>query len=237
MTTVADLVRKQSKRRCVVLGNGISLRESMPEVRRLANSGYAVLGSNRIYLDGGIIPDFLAVIDDLVEEDNRSELMAISDRTTLILDALWRRRYPEDVARNIVWAAITRPERGNLPGFWESEKPGVVHGGGTVTYVLLQLAYLMGFSSIDMFGLDHRYVMPDGDQWLAEDVLVSSGPDPNHFNQDYFGPGRRYHDPKISRMETAYRIARGMLDEAGVRVVNRTPGTALDVFEKETIYA
>jgi hypothetical protein len=61
---------------------------------------------------------------------------------------------------------------------------------------------------------------------------TSHGDDPNHFHPDYFGKGRKWHDPALPRMRKAYTAARRYCDSRGVTVLNATPGTKLDVFDK-----
>ena len=46
----------------------------------------------------------------------------------------------------------------------------------------------------------------------------------NHIHPDYFGPGYRWHDPNVARMEAAYHCARRELESAGITVMNATAG-------------
>lgn len=226
---------------CLILGNGPSLSRSIDRIEELRADGAVVLGSNRVYLDGGVLPDYLMVIDHLVEAECRDELIDLADRVELVLDRDWIRRYPPDIAER---AACYRSDRswtagrgGSEPGFWQVSDPDTIHDGGTVTYGLLQLAYLMGFDTAVLLGVDHRYRVPDRDTANEHGIVLSNGYDPNHFNPEYFGPGRHYHVPNVERMEAAYRKAKSVLDEAGMAVVNETSGSALLVFPTEAIYA
>ena len=54
----------------------------------------------------------------------------------------------------------------------------------------------------------------------------------NHIHPDYFGPGYRWHDPNVARMEAAYRCARRELESAGITVMNATAGGHLEVFDR-----
>jgi hypothetical protein len=184
-------------------------------------------------MDGGILPDYLAVCDYLVERDCRDELAGISGKTQLILDERWTSFYPPDVKPRVVWLAYDKAFEGSgsdVPEFWDPSEPDKLYGGGTVTYALLQIAFLMGFREILLLGLDHRYTIPETAEATPGGIFVSRGPDPNHFNPDYFGPGRWFHDPMVDRMEISYRSAERVLSAAGVTVRNGTPGTALTVF-------
>ena len=105
--------------------------------------------------------------------------------------------------------------------------------GGTVTYLCMQLAYYMGFSEVYLIGLDHSYVIPK-DAILSNnntEILFTSD-DPNHFNKDYFGEGKRWKDPQVDRMERAYRKAKVYFKRDFRKIYNATPGGKLEVFER-----
>jgi hypothetical protein len=220
-----------------VLGNGPSLRGSVGRAERLRADGAWLLGSNRVYMPGGLVPDVLCVTDYLLERDCRAELAALAGRTRLVLDEAWRPTYPPDAAERVAWYVHDKSwyEDGApaAPLFWRPWEPSVLHAGGTVTYALLQLALMMGFANVLLLGVDHRYTARADVEVEVPDILVSRGPDPDHFNPDYFGEGRHFHEPRIERMTVAYRVAERALSAFGVRVVNGTPGTALTVFPLE----
>src|SRR3989304_2973132 len=68
------------------------------------------------------------------------------------------------------------------PPFFSKDITQGIHEGGTVTYVCLQLAYMMGFSTVLLVGVDHRYEY----QGMPNEQQMAVGPDPNHFSPDYF---------------------------------------------------
>lgn len=227
-----DLISAHAGGRCVVLGNGPSLTESVGRVKLLRASGWVLLGSNRVYLPGGVMPDYLAVTDYLLERDCRDELAPLARRTRMVLDETLRAEYPPDARDRIVWFENDKSwyQRDGVPSFWRPSSPDTFHAGGTVTYTLLQLAFLMGFREVVLLGVDHRYIIPEATEIRAGGIFVSHGPDPNHFNPDYFGKGRWYHDPMPERMAISYQVAERVLSAAGVDVCNGTPGSALTVF-------
>ncbi|MCK4829996.1 hypothetical protein KA005_80495 [bacterium] len=103
--------------------------------------------------------------------------------------------------------------------------------GGTVSYICLQLAYYMGFSDVYLIGFDHNYTKPDnvitdGTEW------TSQGDDPNHFHPGYFGKGKRWHDPRVDRMEMAYKKAQIYFAADGRKICNATVGGCLEVFDR-----
>jgi hypothetical protein len=106
----------------------------------------------------------------------------------------------------------------------------VAYWGGTVSFFNLQLAAYLGCNPIVLIGFDHSYQVPT-DQ-IRNHVIVSQQEDVNHIHPDYFGPGYRWHDPNVARMEAAYHCARRELEPAGITVVNATAGGALEVFDR-----
>jgi len=103
-----------------------------------------------------------------------------------------------------------------------------IYDGCTVTYIALQLAYYMGFTTVLLVGVDHRYTWK-GDRFTQQ---VGDGNDPNHWAKDYHLPGEIWQPPNLVRNEQSYRIALKTYEQWGRRIINLTEGTALDVFEK-----
>ena len=94
----------------------------------------------------------------------------------------------------------------------------------------MQIAYYMGFQTIYLVGLDHNYARPD--HVVGTQTYTSHGDDVNHFDPSYFGAGKRWHDPRVDRMEASYRVAKEMFEAAGRKLINATPQSKLDVFPK-----
>jgi len=118
------------------------------------------------------------------------------------------------------------PSFGVMP--WEG-----LYEGHTVTYVSMQLAYYLGYKTVLLVGVDHRYAV-DGE---ANKQVTSETPDESHFSPAYFGPGFTWNLPDLERSELAYRMARTRFEADGRRIINLTEGTALSVFEVDTIEA
>jgi hypothetical protein len=62
--------------------------------------------------------------------------------------------------------------------------------------------------------------------------LKAEGQDHNHFSPDYFTNGASWHAPDLAKSERAYRMAETVYNDNGRKIINLTPGTKLDVFEK-----
>jgi hypothetical protein len=113
------------------------------------------------------------------------------------------------------------------PGFYRDVRKGVWEGA-TVTYVALQLAYHMGFAEVVLIGVDHSFATVGAPNQL----VVSTGDDPNHFDPSYFGKGFRWQLPDLPTSEMAYELARRAFEADGRRVVDATVGGRLEIFPK-----
>ena len=163
-------------------------------------------------------------------QDNKREIMTLGG-TVKFLDKALRGIFPSG------WQPdkYLHIERGWMNGtkseldFWDGMS---FYGGGTVTYILLQLAFLMGCDPVYLIGVDHDYVIPPSAVSRDGVIYTSKGADPNHFDPGYFGEGKRFHHPRTERMERSYIRALEAYEEAGRRVYNATKGGKLEVFER-----
>ena len=99
--------------------------------------------------------------------------------------------------------------------------------GCTVTYVAMELAYFMGFSTVYLIGVDHSFSV-QGD---PHETQVMEGPDSNHFHPDYFS-GKKWQLPDIEGSELAYLLARYYYKRAGRQILDATEGGKLEIFPK-----
>lgn len=212
---------KHAGERCVIIGNGPSLARTDLSLLK----GEATFGLNRIYLkfpELGYATTYHVVINRLVAEQCRDDFLALehplfttetnrpfleSGRDVLFLSSLNEGRLRPEFSRNAV------------RGVWE---------GATVTYVAMQLAYFMGFTTVILVGVDHRFSA----QGVPHREVVSSGPDVDHFDPGYFGAGFRWQLPDLETSEVAYESARRAFEADDRRIIDATDGGALTVFPK-----
>jgi len=199
----------------LVIGNGPSLSD-VP-VKFLEK--YPSFGSNRIYLLEGFRPTYFVAVNPLVIEQFNREINLLE--CPKFITAHYTRHLLTD-AFPLYTSVI--PSFSRDPEQW-------VYEGYTVTYVSLQLAFYMGYDTVLLVGVDHSYDF-EGE---PNDMQVSKGDDVNHFSPDYFGIGRRWHLPNLFAMERAYNMAKTVYEYQGKRIVNLTPGSMLDVFDKGDI--
>ena len=108
--------------------------------------------------------------------------------------------------------------------------PDVSNGffeGYTVTFAALQLAYFMGFSTVAIVGMDHRYRYTG----LPNEPHTLQGLDNNHFDPSYFS-GQTWDNPDLANSERFYAMARTAFEADGRRILDCTVGGACLVFEK-----
>ena len=193
---------------CVVIGNGPSLRDVPVEFL----CRYPTFGANRIYLK--FLPDYYVVINPLVCQQNHDDIQRIQ-RTKYVRAGMGLEGYQLH--------SSTREPFSFHPLKWVNE-------GYTVTYVSLQLAYWLGFETVLLVGVDHRYTF-DG---KPNEKRHMDGDDPNHFDPAYFR-GQDWNNPDLGKSESYYRWAREVYRRNGRQVVNLTKGSSLDVFERGRI--
>lgn len=206
-------------KRCFIFGNGKSMRE--------VDMSYFwfsfTFGTNRIDLLP-YEPNYYVVEDELVIHDNYQDIQRMI--STKFIPNRYKSFFGDD--EKIVYYEenfeIMNPPR------WTDGN--VLHGGGTVTYQCLQIAYIMGFKEVYLLGVDHDYVMPDSAIRLWDKAYESQDFDPNHFHPNYFGRGRKFHDPDMPRMERAYQKAKEVFEADGRKIYNAGIGGNLEVFER-----
>jgi hypothetical protein len=223
---LSDFVGRHTGETCFVIGNGPSLNQTPLELLE----GRLTMGCNRITLGlerFGLKLDYWTIEDPLVAQDTAEEWSVWQGAQKFIPeDLLWLVPDVETVCPVPFHRMQFEPE---LPHFGASV--GALFWGGTVTYLMLQLAALFGVQRIVLLGVDFSYVRPDHVRELeTANRWQSTGPDPNHFDPTYYGAGRKWHDPRVDRMYLAFSAAFRFAKKTGIEIVNATPGTRLDVF-------
>ena len=224
---IASFKNRYRGQTAVLVGNGPSLLATDLSLIQQ----YPTFGSNAAYELAdlhGFYLDHLFVEDKFVAEDRASDINGLTETTvwfgnylTYVLDAS-----PSHLCANVLMDYDVR--RNNWPRF--SYNAGrKLWTGGTVSYLLMQLAYFMGVETLVLVGFDNSYKIPHSNGTRGNDIL-SSEADKNHFSTEYFGPGKRWHDPMSARMERAYSRAQEAWLNNGRILLNASSGGKLDVF-------
>lgn len=106
------------------------------------------------------------------------------------------------------------------------------YAGGTVIFLALQLAYYLGFKEVIILGLDHTYRKDDYKNKKHGGYFYNTtGGDNAHFDQEYTPEGVDVH-VDLEAMEHGYVIAKNIFEKSGRKILNASPNTMLDIFEK-----
>jgi len=225
------LKNSRKKNRCFVIGNGPSLKHT--ELELLKNE--VTFATNGFFLklpELNWMPTFYVVEDHLVAEDRAHEINMLRGPTKLFPANVRYVLTPDD---DTIY--FDHRPRKRAPENFDFSFDADVHtyAGGTVTFTCLQLAAYLGFEEIYLIGVDADYDVPkdavlSGDGRVKEIDMKSD--DPNHFHPDYFGKGKRWHEPNVDVMLNAYEEAKARCDQRGVKIQNATVGGKLEVFDR-----
>lgn len=174
--------------RAFVVCNGPSL--NMVDVTRLETS--IVFAMNRGYLKTGLPITYLTTVDPIVENQFKDEILAVG------CVAKWSSQLP---VKGNMYRWCWTPDIPNFTG--DITKP--IWQGHSVTNPTLQLAYFMGCNPVYIIGMDHylsydEYKKVNGNYETVEE-------DVNHFDPNYFGPGKRFHGQDLKSVELGYKLA------------------------------
>lgn len=204
---IIDYRNKHHGETCLIIGNGPSLCK----VPRDFLTRYPTFGQNAIYLMDGFTPTYYVA----------------TDPRNLDPDKIHGVKCPKFIRRDMGFDVyntftLTREHVFSL------HPDKYVYEGYSVTFVSLQLAYYMGFSTVLLVGVDFRYKPYD----------ASKEADPNHFTPVYGGV-TDWSPHSLEKGRIGIIDSMTLADEAyrkdGRRVINLTEGTALQVFELGTV--
>jgi glycosyltransferase involved in cell wall biosynthesis len=241
-----------SGKRCFVMGNGPSLNKMNLEKLR----GETVFACNGAFLlfdrvswkpryytcvDTRVIRDRAADIVHML--DTHPEIVAFFPSVVQIHDGS-RREFdcrtiiPPGVNRhyfNEIQNSLLDPPR----SMFSLDVDKYVVQPYTVAITMLQLAAYMGFSEIYLIGCDtdykiHDSVKQEGKKIGDVGLLLTStkDDDPNHFDPRYFGKGREWHNPQVSKMIEQHEWAEKALRGTQTRVFNATVGGRLEAYPR-----
>lgn len=225
----------------IIIGNGPSLNVTPIE----SLGSLPTFGVNSIFLARRRLPkplDYYVVEDSKVMEENVDQISMVDAghrlfpqtyESTLNLSKKWSYR-PTDVFFRLNTGFYGR----GTPAFswprFSHDLSRRIYAAQSVTLINLQLAFWMGFKKVGLVGMDFSYSVPSSAE-VRGNHIVSRGPDPNHFDPDYFGPGKTWKDPKLDRVEIAYRHFKNIYALYGREIVNCSVGGQLEVFRRQKL--
>lgn len=219
-------------KRCFIVGNGPSLNQIDLSLLKDEYS-FAV---NSIYYktrEMGYKPKFYVVEDPHVINDNLKEIDEYQC-DYMFFPAKFKSRFTK--AKNRFFLNLDYSFFNDISPYFEIPRfsqdcSQEVFCGQSVTIVNLQLAYYMGFSEVYLIGIDFNYNIPDSAK-VDGNVIESTEDDVNHFHPDYFGKGKKWHDPKLHNVLKSYKLAKLMYELDNRKIINATAGGKLEVFER-----
>ena len=225
---ISKYKNRHKGQRVFILGNGPSLNNC--DLKLLKNE--ITFGVNSIFLNYdnmGFHPTYYVVEDVFVAEDRAKEINAYKGPIKFFGNYL---KYCLSDSEDTRWLNVRfrYDDYSDFP-YFSTNADRMVWVGGTVSYICLQLAYYMGFPEVYLVGFDHSYTIPT-DAQMSGTEIVSTGDDLSHFHPDYFGKGKRWHSPRVERMELAYEKAKKYFEADGRKIYNATVGGHLEVFER-----
>ncbi len=209
---------------CFVIGNGPSLR--LDDLMTIKCSGIKSFGCNGIWSafdKTNWRPDFYFVSDiyalrkytndsntlDYLKKECGFIFLRCGPRTYRLLDdnvLLFNQVYSHDDS-NILFSE-------------QCEKQ--VYIGFTVTYIMIQMAVHMGFSTIYLLGIDHSYSTELHNGTVEEKECED--------HASFLNEGKDFYD--IYRTTKAYQSARIYAEAHGITILNATKGGRLEVFPR-----
>lgn len=219
-------------KKAVVIGMGPSLR--VEDLERF--QGFVSFACNKIYLAYDKTdwrPDFYAVNDILVAENNREEISRISD--PVVLFPAYLRRFFREMGNAIFLPTYLSMVRlSKKPHYRSNPVDGIVSGGGTVLMILIQAAYWAGCSEVYLVGVDFSFQKTgpvQGRTSLGEDVLISQG-ERNHFVSNYRNPGECWSAPRMDQQVLGFNFARRAFERDGRKLINASRTSKLEALER-----
>jgi hypothetical protein len=229
---LSELKDQYKGKRCFVIGNGPSLNKC--DLTLLENEySFAVNGIFYKTKEMGFRPTFYMVEDNHVVSDN---LKAINDYQCPY------KFFPYN------YANIISPDKNTIfipmdSGFYREhhpyyckprfskDVPTEIFAGQSVTIMQLQMAYHLGFTEVYLIGMDFSYALPESTK-VEGCNYTSQEDDINHFHPDYFGKGKKWHDPKLDRVLMNYQKCKEEFEADGRKIYNATVGGKLELFER-----
>lgn len=208
---------------CIILGNG-------PSLKNIDNSllkKYITFGSNGIFLK--YTPDFYITISRDFYLNYISEINSLKSKYKFI-----EKSYEDIHTKNTIKIKCSWAVYGNffdynfpVPLDYSLRPDKLIYLGGSVIFGQIQLAQWMGFKKIILLGVDHNMVTDDKRQYGGVKLTEKDTKD-IHFSKEY----KSSMHSDIMATEHAFLLAKEQCEDAGISLLNATPGTKLEIVKK-----
>lgn len=204
---------------CLIIGNGPSVKET--DFTKYSHC--KVITMNRAYVkweELGVKPFLHVCINGLVMDTFKEDLMSLECPTFLNFKSISDCNLRSNVFPLLMGFFIGDRVAANVTDPFSS--------GGTVTFVSLNLALLLGFKKITIVGVDHNFV----DHGPANKTVTMKGVDANHFFDSYFPKGMKWELPDLERSEKSYKVIDQYARQNNIDITDETVGGKLRVFKR-----
>lgn len=219
-----------SGKRCFIIGNGPSLRIS--DLEKMKENGDYCFACNKIYKvfdKTSWRPNFYACIDSAVFRQNYfSILKRIKCQKFFGINLPMQDKIkddPHNISINYATKSIEKTKFNPNGTF--------IYSGGTVTYVLITLAWLMGFREMYLVGCDHSYGFFSNQ--TSQRMTSTAETNKDYFMKNYMRPGEKINVGNLDRSKAGYLIAKNYIETHGGKIFNATRGGKLEVFTRASL--
>ena len=207
-------------KRCFIFGNGPSLNHT--DVSLIKEE--ITFGSNRVYKafsEWGFCVKYWAIVDALLASQIGTEaFQSLPNEVIKFIPIQIAYYFDAQTCENIIPYNTTQCYM--KPRF--SMNPFALHDGYTITYILIQIAAIMGCNPIYLIGVDHCLTtQPKGEAFYTDEKSL------NHFHSSYNDGNLLFSQPRLDMATTSYALAYQELSKIGREIYNASPETKLDV--------
>ncbi len=222
---IYDLKDIYSGQSCFIVGNGPSLRIS--DLDKIQNQNIKSFGCNGIWSVFGktkwrpnfyFMSDVFAIRTHVGNESLLSVLKEECDGVFLRCGLETNKLLKDNI---YLFNQIYSSDDKDISFSNNCEK--LVYIGYTVTYVMIQMAIYMGFSTIYLLGIDHFYSTE------INNGIIELKDCEDHAT--FLNEGKDVYD--IYHTTKAYQSAKQYADDNGITIINATRGGKLEVFARE----
>ena len=226
------LHNKYKGKRVFLIGNGPSLNQT--PIYLLKNEYTITFNHFNLLLERlNWNPEFYMLVDATVAQDSRQEIEKMVELSNYSFFPDYHRIAHIDFSKFI-------PNNDKVhymipfPLNFSKHLP-LVGSGGTVIVEGFQVLAHLGFSEIYILGVDMNYIIHTNTKVINNGIQSNADDDPNHFDNRYFGKGRKYHQPT---QQVINNIFKGLLnvkiglDRLNIKSLNIGYNSKVDYFEK-----
>lgn len=230
---IESLKDKYYGQACFIVGNGPSLR--VEDLENIKDKGIPSIGANSVYklFDKTNWRPTYYVFQDQQMIDGLAKYFPnfINKCEGIVVRRDAYRQIDSSIIKNeklFLPRLVMKIRKDNFFDF-SSDIAKCAYDGCTVTYLMIQLAYYMGFKKIFLIGIDHNFPK----EFDREGNIITTKKEKFHAFEDnkdiILNPGR------VIESTYAYQSANEFLTKAGVEIYNSTRGGKLEVFPRKDL--